>query len=727
MSGRRIGFVTALLCLMLLAQPAAAYLRTQTCYTPDIALPCEAEPPHCEGETAVLRTGGQTRAPVEACDYFRAVPACITPAPHCEGNEVVSLRNGRSAAPLDACVWVAERCSTEEFAQGCCTTAMATCTFEETRAACSGDTVCVDGDCVAPAGCTAGSVCLAPVPRAWCDGETLVFFEERGSCIADQCTATERREACPDGNLCRNGSCLPAGCGGPSGTSGCCSTADLQCDFTEERQDCAATGEICSAGLCEPPATCSDGEACDAPPTAPWCDGGQRVFYATTAACTNGRCVRQELRADCPGGTVCRQGACVGAGLPGAFFACPDDEQPKPVRWPTACVGYHLQLGPVRARAPLGLCEDGNYVLPDNGIRLERGWRSCEAGTVSFDCGQCTEADATPMVCVPGGCAEAVDCDAGLCAAETLGSVCDGDSLVVLERSGSCADGACETREQSRTDCAANGQWCVGGFCVAPNFSSPDTALAEAVTAGFDAWNGAAGSAWKATNLGETDEREIGIAVDEAGNPRGNVNIIVLQTASWNHSSVALGVTTPVFEAATGEIVTADMELNGVGSKRWMTGETTDPDAYDVQNVVTHEAGHFLGLDHPPCFSDGSFVPDCARATMFASSSPGERQKRELADDDIAAIAAAYPAATEPACTPPEPGFFYARTLSQRAPVASAADCPGPEAFCGGAVVTPKAPRDDCAAGGASGSWWSVAAMFGALAWMRRERGKHVA
>jgi len=324
---------------------------------------------------------------------------------------------------------------------------------------------------------------------------------------------------------------------------------------------------------------------------------------------------------------------------------------------------------------------------------------------------------------VPGGCAEAVDCAAAPCAAETLGSVCDGDNLVVLEQTGSCAEGACETREQSRTDCAASGQWCLGGFCVSPSFSSPDAGLTEAVTAGFDAWNGAAGAAWQASNLGETDEREIGIAVDDEGNPRGNVNLIVLQTATWDHSSIALGVTTPVFEAATGEIVTADMELNGVGGKRWMTGETTDPDAYDVQNVVTHEAGHFLGLDHPPCFSDGSYLPECARATMFASSAPGERQKRELADDDVAAIAAAYPAASEPSCTAPAPGFFHARTLSQTAPVASAADCPRPDAFCGGAVTPPTRPSDDCSSGGNSGSWWSVAVTMAALVWIRRRRG----
>ena len=726
MKQRRSFLVAALALLMLLPSVATAYLRTQTCYTPDIALPCEAEPPHCEGEVAVQRTGGAPQAPVTDCDFFRAVPGCIAPAPHCEGNEVVSSRNGRPAANLDSCVWVAEACSASESAQGCCTTAMASCTFDETRAACGDGTICVDGNCVVPSGCTPGATCLAPVPRAWCDGETLVRYEERGSCEAGQCRATERRDACPAGSLCRNGSCLPGGCGGPSGDGGCCATSDLICSFTEERQDCAASGKVCVAGLCAPPTPCTLGAACEAPVIAPWCDGSQRVFYATTASCTGDRCAREELRADCPNGTICRQGACVGAGLPGAFFACPEGEFPQPVRWPTACVGYHLQLGPVQARAPLGRCDGDNFVLPDNGIRLERGWRSCEEGTVSFDCGQCTEPGETPMVCVPGGCAEALDCTTEPCAAETLGSVCDGDDLVVLEQTGRCGEGSCETREQSRTDCAANGQWCVGGVCAAPTFTDSADALREAITAGFSAWNGAPDAAWQASNLGDTDETEIGISVDDAGQPRGNVNLVILQTAVWDHSSIALGVTTPVFEAATGEIVTADMELNGLGNKRWMTGETTDPDAYDLQNVVTHEAGHFLGLDHPPCFSDGSSVPRCALSTMYASSAPGERQKRELADDDLAAVAAAYPAGTEPACVAPQAGFFYARTLSQTPPAPSAADCPGPDAFCGGTVVAPKHPDDDCSAGGGGAAWWSLAAAALQLGWMRRRRGADV-
>ena len=53
----------------------------------------------------------------------------------------------------------------------------------------------------------------------------------------------------------------------------------------------------------------------------------------------------------------------------------------------------------------------------------------------------------------------------------------------------------------------------------------------------------------------------------------------------------------------------------------------------DVQNTVTHEAGHTLGLDH---------TTD-PRATMYASAPSGQTSKRILGADDIAGICAIYP------------------------------------------------------------------------------------
>jgi hypothetical protein len=61
-----------------------------------------------------------------------------------------------------------------------------------------------------------------------------------------------------------------------------------------------------------------------------------------------------------------------------------------------------------------------------------------------------------------------------------------------------------------------------------------------------------------------------------------------------------------------------------------------DPDCWyiDLQSVVTHEAGHFLGLAHPP-------VPE---ATMYATMPVGETKKRTLYSDDVSGVCTIYPA-----------------------------------------------------------------------------------
>jgi hypothetical protein len=55
----------------------------------------------------------------------------------------------------------------------------------------------------------------------------------------------------------------------------------------------------------------------------------------------------------------------------------------------------------------------------------------------------------------------------------------------------------------------------------------------------------------------------------------------------------------------------------------------------DLQNVVTHELGHYLGIGHT--------TNDHADATMYASAQFGELTMRDLSTDDVAGLCDAYP------------------------------------------------------------------------------------
>lgn len=150
---------------------------------------------------------------------------------------------------------------------------------------------------------------------------------------------------------------------------------------------------------------------------------------------------------------------------------------------------------------------------------------------------------------------------------------------------------------------------------------------------------------WNAVKCGSGD---IGIAASDLGpaecsevryNPNGpNQNVIIFRDTTWPYSDPnnTLGLTTVTFNADTGEIYDADMELNATG-KNLSTSTTVPANGFDLLSVVTHEAGHFLGLAHA---TDPT-------ATMFASYKPGTTTLRTLAPDDIAGICDIYPSVTE--------------------------------------------------------------------------------
>jgi hypothetical protein len=121
----------------------------------------------------------------------------------------------------------------------------------------------------------------------------------------------------------------------------------------------------------------------------------------------------------------------------------------------------------------------------------------------------------------------------------------------------------------------------------------------------------------------------------------------------WEHGDTTIALTSVSYNSRTGVIVDVDIELNGAGyvfttvdSPPCSSGTVSrHPNcvATDVQNTLTHEIGHFLGLDHVS-------VPD---ATMFSSAPIGETSKRTLYQDDIDGLCTIYPRGQPPAyCVP---------------------------------------------------------------------------
>jgi MYXO-CTERM domain-containing protein len=141
-----------------------------------------------------------------------------------------------------------------------------------------------------------------------------------------------------------------------------------------------------------------------------------------------------------------------------------------------------------------------------------------------------------------------------------------------------------------------------------------------------------------------------------------NESIIAARTrAEWtsltDHDANALALTLLWHDKATGEVLDVDMELNtGAGRFNDCVTQRCTVAMIDLQNTITHEAGHLLGLGHSP--EPGS--------TMEASTqSNPETQKRSLETDDEAgycALSLPEPKCAGSSCACPAPPALPSHT-----------------------------------------------------------------
>lgn len=111
----------------------------------------------------------------------------------------------------------------------------------------------------------------------------------------------------------------------------------------------------------------------------------------------------------------------------------------------------------------------------------------------------------------------------------------------------------------------------------------------------------------------------------------------------WDNPSSYIALTTTTFidsGAREAELLDADVEVNAalfsftlVDSPPCSGGITTNCVRYDVQNAMTHEFGHFLGLAHAPDLG----------STMYASEPLGETSKRVLDSGSKQFVCDVYP------------------------------------------------------------------------------------
>ncbi len=157
-------------------------------------------------------------------------------------------------------------------------------------------------------------------------------------------------------------------------------------------------------------------------------------------------------------------------------------------------------------------------------------------------------------------------------------------------------------------------------FAINPDnpYGLEDWEVEEAVLGAIEAWEDV-GAAIEFDYQGFSDVSET--AYD-------GVNLIYFDK-DWDMQDNQLAITSN-WSTDTGQLVAFDIAMNADG---WEWSVDEDEAAMDLQNSLTHEIGHVLGIGH----ADQDDL-----ATMWKSTEEGELLKRDLRPDDEEALLSIY-------------------------------------------------------------------------------------
>jgi hypothetical protein len=186
--------------------------------------------------------------------------------------------------------------------------------------------------------------------------------------------------------------------------------------------------------------------------------------------------------------------------------------------------------------------------------------------------------------------------------------------------------------EQKRTSSGLPVHWADHTVVIFANSEWPtdhrEADFPGGVLGAYEVWNGQTCSDFAYAPAGD---------IQVGANSRDHQNMVLYVDSHWPGADGVLAFTITAYSSRTGEIMDADTLVNGVEFSYSRAGTTPTAEEYDLSSVLTHEAGHMLGLEHVP-----DIIP-----VMHAGIGSGE-EKRELTPDDVHGVCAIYPNGTTP-------------------------------------------------------------------------------